>query len=73
MLLNSAQEDKSFYNKDQALIRMIALGDKMKKANGTQFYCYRDGVFYVSQTIDFKESRELNPNNLSSVSDWIKA
>ena len=45
----------------------------MKKSNGNQFYCYRDGVFYVSQTIDFKESREFNPNDSSSVSDWIRA
>lgn len=73
MLLNSAQENKSFYSKDEALIRMIALGDKMKKQNGTQFYCYRDGIFYVSQTIDFKESREWNTNDCSSVSDFIKA
>ena len=61
-LLQSAMEHKSSFNKDEALIRMIALGITMKKENGTQFYCYRDGVFYVSTTVDFKEEiLELHP------------
>ena len=70
-LLQSAMEHKSSFNKDEALIRMIALGITMKKENGTQFYCYRDGVFYVSTTVDFKESREWNTNDSSPVVDWL--
>ena len=70
-LLQSAMEHKSHFNKDEALIRMIALGITMKKENGTQFYCYSDGVFYVSTTVDFKEAREWNTNDSSPVVDWV--
>lgn len=70
-LLQSAMEHKSHFNKDEALIRMIALGITMKKENGTQFYCYRDGVFYVSTAVDFKESREWNTNDSNPVVDWV--
>lgn len=70
-LINSAMENKNWYNKDEALIRMITLGITMMKYNGTQYYCYRDGVFYVSTTADFKESREWDTNNSSLIAEWI--
>lgn len=70
-LINSAMENKNWYNKDEALIRMITLGITMMKYNGTQYYCYRDGVFYVSTAADFKESREWDTNNSSLIAEWI--
>lgn len=42
----------------------------MKIEQGTQYYCYRDGVFYSSTTIDFKEKKEWNTNHSSPVADW---
>ena len=72
MLVNSAREDKSHYNKDEALIRMIALGETMKMENGSQYYCYRDGIFYVSTTIDFKESNQCNINNCNTANYWTR-
>lgn len=71
MSLNSALENKTYYTKDEALIRMISLGVKMKVEKGSQYYCYRDGAFYSSATFDFKESREWNTNDSSPVADWM--
>lgn len=71
MLLSSAIENKTYYTKDEALIRMMALGVKMKVEKGNQYYCYRDGVFYSSATFDFKESREWNTNDSSPIADWM--
>lgn len=72
MLKDSAFENKTIYNKDEALIRMIALGITMKIEKGNQYYCYKDGVFYVSSTLDFKEFREWNTNDSSQISSWIR-
>lgn len=70
-LINSAIENKNWYSKDEALIRMIALGITMMRYNGTQYYCYRDGVFYVSPSIDLREAREWDTNNSSLVAEWV--
>ena len=71
MSLNSALENKTYYTKDEALVRMMVLGVKMKVEKGSQYYCYRDGVFYSSATFDFKESREWNTNDSSPDADWM--
>ena len=72
MLTDSAQEDKILYTKDEALIKMIALGETMKIEKGSQYYCYRDGIFYVSTTSDFKESSQCNINWCSAINNWIR-
>lgn len=72
MLKDSAFENKSHYNKEEALIRMIALGTTMKIEKGNQYYCYRDGIFYTSTTVDFIFNREWNTNDSSLVANWIR-
>ena len=73
MILKSALEGKKYFSKDEALVRMIALGICMKMEKGTQYYRYSGGLFFVSDRYDFKESREWNPNDSSTIPDWINA
>lgn len=69
--IKSALEDKKYFDKDEALFRMIALGIAMKMENGNQYYCYRGGVFFTSERYDFKEARCWNPNDASGIPNWI--
>ena len=69
--IKSAFEDKKYFSKDEALVRMIILGVRMKMEKGNQYYCYSSGLFFVSDTLDFKESREWNTNDSSAIPNWI--
>ena len=69
--IKSAFEDKKYFSKDEALVRMIVLGVRMKMEKGNQYYCYSCGLFFVSDTLDFKESREWNTNDSSNIPNWI--
>ena len=69
--IKAALEDKKYFDKDEAILRMVALGIAMKVEKGSQYYCYRGGVFFVSERYDFKESREWNPNDSSAIPNWI--
>lgn len=71
LIINSALENKKYFSKEEALVRMISLGVPMKMEKGTQYYCYSGGVFFVSDRYDFKESREWNPNDSSAIPNWI--
>ena len=71
MSVNSALENKKYFNKEEALVRMITTGIPMKMEKGTQYYCYAEGVFFVSDNHNFKNSREWNPNNSSAIPDWV--
>ena len=71
MPVNSALENKKYFNKEEALVRMITTGIPMKMEIGTQYYCYAGGVFFVSDNHNFKNSREWNPNDSSSIPVWI--
>ena len=70
-LVNSAIENKKYYSKEEALIRMIALGIVMKLNKGSLYYRYIDGLFYVSETKEFEKSRYWDTDNGSLVVDWI--
>ena len=64
-------ENKKYYSKEEALIRMIALGNVMKLNKGKLYYRYTDGLFYNSETKEFEKSRYWNVNDGSLVVDWI--
>ena len=66
-LIESAFEEKDTYTKDEALIRMIALGDTMSIASSIDdiWYYYLDGKFYRSG------EGEWNPNESSNDVEWI--
>ena len=70
MPVNSTLENKKYFNKEEALVRMVT-GIPMKMEKGTQYYCYAEGVFFVSDSLNFKNSREWNPNNSSAIPDWV--
>lgn len=70
-IIKSAFEDKKYFSKDEALVRMLTLGVRMKMEKGSQYYCYSDGLFFVSDTLDFRESREWNTNDSSAIPDWV--
>ena len=62
------------YTKDQALVEMIngAIMQLANPAHGGRYFIYSQGLFLVSETIDFIDHREWNPNYGSTVVDWIK-
>ena len=70
MPVNSTLENKKYFNKEEALVRMVT-GIPMKMEKGTQYYCYAEGVFFVSDSLNFKNSREWNPNDSSAIPDWV--
>ena len=67
-LIESALEEKDTYTKDEALIRMIALGDTMRIASSIDdlYYYYKDGKFYRSG------EGEWDTNDIIPTLDWIK-
>lgn len=66
-LIESALEEKDTYTKDEALIRMLALGDTMSIALNQDFwYYYQDGKFYRSG------EGEWDTNDIIPTLDWIK-
>ena len=69
--IKSAFEDKKYFSKDEALVRMIVLGVRMKMEKGNQYYCYSGGLFFVSDTLDFKEAREWDTNDSSAIPNWV--
>lgn len=69
--IKSAFEDKKYFSKDEALVRMIILGVKMKMEKGSQYYWYSDGLFIVSDTLDIEEAEEWDTNDSSAIPNWI--
>ena len=67
-LIESAFEEKDTYTKDEALIRMIVLGDTMSIASSIDdiWYYYLDGKFYRSG------EGEWDTNDIIPTLDWIK-
>ena len=67
-LIESALEEKDTYTKDEALIRMIALGETMSIASSIDdiWYYYLDGKFYSSRR------KEWDTNDIIPTLDWIK-
>lgn len=61
-------------NKDQALVEMITKNSIMCLANpihSKRYFTYSQGVFFVSDSPDFVEYTEWNPNHGSPAVDWI--
>ena len=67
-LIESALQEKSTYTKEEALIRMLALGETMSIASSLDdlWYYYKDGKFYRSG------EGEWDTNDIIPTLDWIK-
>lgn len=67
-LIESALEEKDTYTKEEALIRMLALGDTMSIASSQNdiWYYYLDGKFYRSG------EGEWDTNDIITTLLWIK-